>query len=168
MTQSPIRIHDFRKGADAMQEQEPLPAIGVEEIMSFIPHRYPMLLIDRVEDIQLDYQAVGVKNVSMNEWFFQGHFPAKPIFPGVLIVEAMAQTAAVLVMMTLGVQEEKLVYFMSIEEAKFRKPVVPGDVLKLKVTKDKHRGPVWKFKGEAFVDDALVAEATFAAMIADQ
>ena len=151
-----------------MQEQEPLSAIGVEEIMSFIPHRYPMLLIDRVEDIQLDYQAVGIKNVSMNEWFFQGHFPEKPIFPGVLIVEAMAQTAAVLVMMTLGIQEEKLVYFMSIEEAKFRKPVVPGDVLKLKVTKDKHRGPVWKFKGEAFVKDTLVAEATFAAMIADQ
>lgn len=151
-----------------MQEQEPLPAIGVEEIMSFIPHRYPMLLIDRVEDIQLDYQAVGVKNVSMNEWFFQGHFPAKPIFPGVLIIEAMAQTAAVLVMMTLGIQEEKLVYFMSVEEAKFRKPVVPGDVLKLKVIKDKHRGPVWKFKGEAFVGAVLVAEATFAATVAGE
>ena len=151
-----------------MKEQGALPSIGVEEIMSLIPHRYPMLLIDRVEDIQLDYSAVGIKNVSMNEWFFQGHFPSKPIFPGVLIVEAMAQTAAVLVMKTLDVKEEKLVYFMSVEEAKFRKPVVPGDVLKLKVTKNKNRGAVWKFKGEAFVGDALVAEATFAAMIADQ
>lgn len=168
MTQSVVRLHDFQKGADTMKEQEPLPYISVEKIMSLIPHRYPMLLIDRVEDIQLDHCAVGIKNVSINEWFFQGHFPAKPIFPGVLVVEAMAQTAAVLVMMTLGIKEEKLVYFMSVEEAKFRKPVVPGDVLRLKVRKDRNRGPVWKFQGEAFVGDALVAEATFSAMIADQ
>lgn len=168
MTQSVVKLHDFQKETDIMKEQRLLPSMGVEEIMSLIPHRYPMLLIDRVEDIQPDYSAVGIKNVSMNEWFFQGHFPKKPIFPGVLIVEAMAQTAAVLVMKTLDVKEEKLVYFMSVEEAKFRKPVVPGDVLRLKVTKDKNRGPVWKFKGEAFVGDALVAESTFAAMIADQ
>ncbi len=168
MTQSVVRLHDFQKGADTMKEQGSLPSIGVEEIMSLIPHRYPMLLIDRVEDIQLDYSAVGIKNVSMNEWFFQGHFPSKPIFPGVLVIEAMAQTAAVLVMKTLDIKEEKLVYFMSVEEAKFRKPVVPGDVLKLKVIKDKSRGSVWKFKGEAFVGDTLVAESTFAAMIADQ
>jgi 3-hydroxyacyl-[acyl-carrier-protein] dehydratase len=104
----------------------------------------------------------------MNEWYFQGHFPGKPILPGVLTVEAMAQTAAVLVMKTLDVKEEHLVYFMSFEEAKFRKPVVPGDVLRLKVTKDKSRGPVWKFKGEAMVGDSLVAEATFTAMITDK
>jgi 3-hydroxyacyl-[acyl-carrier-protein] dehydratase len=168
MTQSVVRLHDFQGGANTMKEQGSLPSVGVEEIMALIPHRYPMLLIDRVEEIQPDHSAVGIKNVSMNEWFFQGHFPSKPIFPGVLIVEAMAQSAAVLVMKTLDVQEEKLVYFMSVEEAKFRKPVVPGDVLRLKVTKDKNRGPVWKFKGEAFVDGTLVAEATFAAMIADQ
>jgi 3-hydroxyacyl-[acyl-carrier-protein] dehydratase len=168
MTQSVVRLQDFQKGDGAMKEQGSLPSMGVEEIMSLIPHRYPMLLVDRIENIQLDYSAVGIKNVSMNEWFFQGHFPGKPIFPGVLIIEAMAQTAAVLVMKTLDIKEEKLVYFMSVEEAKFRKPVVPGDVLRLKVTKDKNRGLVWKFKGEAFVGDALVAEATFAAMIADQ
>jgi 3-hydroxyacyl-[acyl-carrier-protein] dehydratase len=127
-----------------------------------------MLLIDRVEDIQLGLSAVGVKNVSINEWYFQGHFPGKPILPGVLIVEAMAQTAAVLVMKSNGADDNKLVYFMSVEEAKFRKPVVPGDVLKLKVSKDKSRGNVWKFKGDAYVDDVLVAEASFAAMIVDR
>lgn len=168
MTQSVVRLHDFQEGANTMKEQGSLPSVGVEEIMALIPHRYPMLLIDRVEDIQPDHSAAGIKNVSMNEWFFQGHFPSKPIFPGVLIVEAMAQTAAVLVMKTLDIKEEKLVYFMSVEEAKFRKPVVPGDVLRLMVTKDKNRGPVWKFKGKAFVDGTLVAEATFSAMIADQ
>lgn len=168
MTQSTVIVHDFQKGADTKMEQKSLNYLDVNEIMSLIPHRYPMLLIDRVEDIELGVSAVGVKNASINEWFFQGHFPSKPIFPGVLIVEAMAQTAGVLVMKTLDVNEEKLVYFMSIEEAKFRKPVVPGDVLRLKVTKDKSRGPVWKFQGSAFVDDVLVAEATFSAMIADK
>lgn len=167
MTQSTVIVHDFTKGADAMNEQETL-ILDVNEIMSLIPHRYPMLLIDRVEDIRLGESAVGIKNVSMNEWYFQGHFPGKPILPGVLTVEAMAQTAAVLVMKTLDVKEDHLVYFMSFEEAKFRKPVVPGDVLRLKVTKDKSRGPVWKFKGEAMVGDSLVAEATFTAMITDK
>jgi 3-hydroxyacyl-[acyl-carrier-protein] dehydratase len=167
MTQSTVIVHDFTKGASGMTEQETLPYLDINEIMSLIPHRYPMLLIDRVEDIQLGESAVGVKNVSMNEWYFQGHFPGKPILPGVLTVEAMAQTAAVLVMKTLGITEEKLVYFMSFEGAKFRKPVVPGDVLRLKVTKDRSRGPVWKFKGEALVNGGLVAEATFSAMIAD-
>jgi 3-hydroxyacyl-[acyl-carrier-protein] dehydratase len=142
--------------------------LTVEDIMKLIPHRYPMLLIDRVQDIQLDHSAVGVKNVTFNEWFLQGHFPGKPIMPGVLIVEALAQTAGVLVMKTVNEKEEKLVYFMSIEEAKFRKPVVPGDILHLKVTKEKNRGPVWKFRGEAWVGDAIVAEAVYTAMIADK
>ena len=142
-------------------------SISIHEIMSLIPHRYPMLLIDRVEDVQPGQAAVGIKNVSMNEWYFQGHFPERPILPGVLIIEAMAQTAAVLVMKTLALKD-KLVYFMSVEEAKFRKPVAPGDVMRLKVTKDKNRGVVWKFRGEAFVDGHLAAEATFAAMIADK
>ena len=142
--------------------------VGIEEIMALIPHRYPMFLIDRVEDIELGYRAVGIKNGSMNEWYFQGHFPGKPILPGVLIVEARAQTAADLVMKTLGGEGDKLVYFMSIDEAKFRKPVVPGDVMRLKVVKDRSRGAVWKFRGEAWVGETLVDEAIFTAMIADK
>lgn len=168
MTQSTVIVHDFQKGTDTMKDPTSVSSIDVNEIMSLIPHRYPMLLIDRVEDIQLGLSAVGVKNVCINEWYFQGHFPGKPILPGVLIIEAMAQTAAVLVMKSNGADDNKLVYFMSVEEAKFRKPVVPGDVLKLKVTKDKSRGNVWKFKGDAYVDGALVAEASFAAMIVDR
>jgi len=168
MTQSTVIVHDFKKvDRTAIAQKESASSVSVHEIMSLIPHRYPMLLIDRLEDVQLGQSAVGIKNVSMNEWYFQGHFPEKPILPGVLIIEAMAQTAAVLVMKTLTL-EDKLVYFMSVEEAKFRKPVTPGDVMRLKVTKDKNRGVVWKFKGEAFVDGHLVAEATFAAMIADK
>lgn len=138
----------------------------IEAIKNAIPHRYPMLMIDRVLNIRVNESAIGIKNVSVNEWFFQGHFPDRPILPGVLIVEAMAQTAGVLVVKTLGKEcEGKLVYFMSIEEAKFRKPVVPGDVLQLRVTKDRARGNVWKFKGEAWVGDTLKAEAVFTAMI---
>jgi 3-hydroxyacyl-[acyl-carrier-protein] dehydratase len=167
MTQPSVIItHDFQKGVEPGMPMQAV--ITVEEIMALIPHRYPMLLIDRVEDIQLGHSAVGIKNVSMNEWYFQGHFPGKPILPGVLIVEAMAQTAAVLVMKALGADQDKLVYFMSIEEAKFRKPVTPGDTMRLKVVKDRCRGSVWKFRGEAWVGDSLVAEATFTAMIADK
>jgi 3-hydroxyacyl-[acyl-carrier-protein] dehydratase len=148
--------------------------LSVEDIMGLIPHRYPFLLVDRMEDIHLGQSAVGIKNVSMNEWFFQGHFPKSPIFPGVLIIEAMAQTAGALVVKTLQKsgafqgEEQPLVYFMSVEEAKFRKPVLPGHTLRLKVTKDRSRGPVWRFKGEAWVDDQMVDEATFTAMIADR
>ena len=145
----------------------------INDIVKLIPHRYPFLLIDRIEDMELGYSAVGIKNVSMNEWYFQGHFPDHPILPGVLIIEAMAQTAGVLVVKTLrelhGADSEKnnLVYFMSIEEAKFRKPVMPGDVLRLKVVKERSRGNVWKFKGEAWVGDTLTDEAVFTAMIVD-
>lgn len=143
-------------------------SVDIQRIMEMIPHRYPMLLIDRVEHIQPDLSAVGVKNVTFNEPHFAGHFPQRPIMPGVLIVEAMAQTSAVLVVETLGQSAEgKLVYFMSIEEAKFRKPVVPGDRLELHVTKDRNRGNVWRFKGEGRVDGVKVAEATFSAMIVD-
>ena len=143
-------------------------AIDVNRIMEMIPHRYPLLLIDRVENIQHDLSAVGIKNVTFNEPHFAGHFPSRPIMPGVLIIEAMAQTSAVLVVSTLGKEAEgKLVYFMSIDEAKFRKPVVPGDRLELHVVKDRSRGNVWKFKGEAKVDGQKVAEATFSAMIVD-
>lgn len=146
-----------------------LTAIGIERIMELIPHRYPMLLIDQMTDITLGDSAVGIKCVTMNEPFFQGHFPDKPVMPGVLIVEAMAQTAAALVTLTLGADAEgKLVYFMSIDGAKFRKPVVPGDKLELHIKKDRNRGPVWRFKAEGKVNGKIVAEATYTAMIAGQ
>lgn len=142
-------------------------SLGSEEIKKLLPHRYPFLFVDRIEDIILGESATGIKNVSINEWYFQGHFPNQPIFPGVLIIEAMAQTAGALVVKTIGFEEENppLVYFMSVQEAKFRKPVYPGDVLLLKVFKEHHRKSVWKFKGKAWVNEILSAEATFTAMI---
>ena len=140
----------------------------IMRIMELIPHRYPFLLIDRVEEIVVDQSAVGVKNVTINEQFFQGHFPRQPVMPGVLIVEAMAQTAAVLVVETLdGEAAGKLVYFMTIDSARFRKPVVPGATIKIHVAKERNRRNVWKFRGEARVDGILVAEAKFSAMIMD-
>ena len=141
----------------------------IERIMQMIPHRYPFLLIDRAEQIIPDHSCVGIKNVTIGEPFFQGHFPTRPVMPGVLIIEALAQTAAVLVVETLGeVAMGKLVYFMTVDNARFRHPVVPGDVLQLRVTKIRNRGPVWKFNGEAHVGETLVAEATYAAMIMDR
>jgi 3-hydroxyacyl-[acyl-carrier-protein] dehydratase len=142
--------------------------IDINRVMQLIPHRYPFLMIDRVVDLILDVSAIGIKNVSIGENYFQGHFPAHPIMPGVLIVEAMAQTAAVLVVETLGPSAEgKLVYFMTVDNARFRRPVVPGDQLRVHVFKNRSRGNVWKFRAEAKVDDVLVAEATYAAMIMD-
>ncbi|MBL6928846.1 MAG: 3-hydroxyacyl-ACP dehydratase FabZ [Rhodospirillales bacterium] len=143
-------------------------SVDINRIMEMIPHRYPFLMIDRVVEIVADVGAVGVKNVTMNEPFFPGHFPSRPVMPGVLMIEAMAQTAAVLVVETLGAESEgKLVYFMTVDNARFRKPVVPGDTLHIHITKQRNRRNVWKFKGEVKVDDTLVAEATFAAMIVD-
>ncbi|MGB0694758.1 MAG: 3-hydroxyacyl-ACP dehydratase FabZ [Rhodospirillaceae bacterium] len=145
-----------------------LGPIDINGIMERIPHRYPFLLIDRVEDIVLSESCTGIKNVTANESFFQGHFPSFPIMPGVLIIESMAQTAAVLVVETMGPESRgKLVYFMLVESARFRKPVGPGDQLKLMVTKVRNRGNVWKFRGEAFVGESLVAEAVFAATVVD-
>ena len=143
--------------------------IDINRIIEMIPHRYPFLLVDRVEDVVEGESAVGIKNVTINEPFFQGHFPDRPVMPGVLIIEAMAQTAAVLVVNTLGEQAEgKLVYFMTIDNARFRHPVEPGDQLRLVCTKVKQRASVWKFSGEARVGDKVVAEATYSAMIMDQ
>lgn len=146
-----------------------VPMVDIARIMHAIPHRYPFLLIDRVVDMRRDHSAVGIKNVSINEGFFQGHFPGHPVMPGVLIIECMAQTAAVLVVETLGPEAAgKVVYFMSIENAKFRRPVVPGDQLRIHVTKERNRGNVWKFSAVARVDGVSVAEATYAAMIMDR
>ena len=143
--------------------------IDVQRIMQMIPHRYPFLMIDRVIEAVPNVGAIGIKNVSMGEPFFQGHFPTQPVMPGVLIIEAMAQTAAVLVVHTLGpASEGKLVYFMSVDNARFRKPVVPGDQLFIHVKKERNRGNVWKFTGEAKVNGSLCAEATYAAMILDR
>ena len=143
--------------------------IDIEEIQRLIPHRYPMLMVDRVMNLVPHESALGIKNVTVNESFFNGHFPGRPVMPGVLIVEAMAQTSAILVMHSLqGAQEEKIVYFMSIEEARFRKPVVPGDRLHIQVQKIQARSTVWKFSGKAYVDDKLHAEAIYTAMIVDK
>jgi 3-hydroxyacyl-[acyl-carrier-protein] dehydratase len=143
--------------------------IDVQRIMAMIPHRHPFLMIDRVVDAVANVRATGIKNLSINESFFQGHFPSRPVMPGVLIIEAMAQTAAVLVVHTLGPESEgKLVYFMSIENARFRRPVFPGDQLSVQVLKQRNRGNVWKFEGRAKVGDNLMAEAVFAAMILDE
>ncbi|MFZ2003954.1 MAG: 3-hydroxyacyl-ACP dehydratase FabZ [Stellaceae bacterium] len=143
--------------------------IGRQRIMEMIPHRDPFLMIDKVVDVVANERAVGVKNVSLDEYYFRGHFPARPVMPGVVIIEAMAQTAAVLVVQTLGPESEgKLVYFMSVENAKFRRPVVPGNVMHVHVTKLQNRGNVWKFKGEAQVAGKRVADAVFAAMIMDE
>ncbi len=135
------------------------------DIINLIPHRYPFLLVDRIENIVPGEKATGYKNVTVNEPFFQGHFPNYPIMPGVLIIEALAQTAGALVCHSLQLKNQNRVYFMSIEEARFRKPVTPGDVLELRVQKIQNRKIIWKFKGEALVNGIVHAEATYTAMI---
>ena len=154
---------------DATQTERPpvdIAVVDVKQLQQMIPHRYPFLLLDRMVDVRHGHSAVGIKNVTVNETFFQGHFPGHPVMPGVLIVESMAQTAAALVISTLGPEIGiPIVYFMSIENAKFRKPVVPGDQLRLSMTKDRRRGNVWRFNGVAQVDGVVVAEAGLTAMI---
>lgn len=133
------------------------------EIQKYLPHRFPFLLIDRVLEVETDKKIVGLKNVTFNEPFFQGHFPGNPIMPGVLIIEAMAQIAGILAFYS-GVEGDTI-YFMSIEKAKFRKPVVPGDQLRLEIKVLQRRNNVWKFSGEAFVGDKVVSEVDFTAMV---
>jgi 3-hydroxyacyl-[acyl-carrier-protein] dehydratase len=151
---------------DGQSSSNPGVIIDIHRIVEMIPHRYPFLMVDRLIDVVPGESAVGIKNVTANEPFFQGHFPGRPVMPGVLIIEAMAQTAAVIVVASLGTSAEgKLVYFMSIENARFRKPVEPGDQLRLICRKDRQRANVWRFTGEARVGDTVVAEAVYTAMI---
>lgn len=145
--------------------------MNIEKIIKMLPHRYPFLLVDRVVSIDYEQESlVALKNVTFNEPHFMGHFPDMPVMPGVLIVEALAQAAALYVLdsMKLETCENKTVYFMSIENAKFRQIVSPGDSLYLHVKKERGRGNVWKFNGEAKVNDKLVAESSFTAMIAEK
>ena len=142
-------------------------SLNIEDITRLIPHRYPFLLIDRIISIN-ETGAIALKNVTINENFFIGHFPNKPIMPGVLIIEAMAQAAAVFLIKEINCEmKDKLIYFTSIDNAKFRKPVVPGDSLYLHLSKVQSRGRVWKMSGEARVDNKIVAESLFSAMLVD-
>lgn len=140
--------------------------IDINEIMSILPHRYPFLMIDKVTELEKGVRIKGIKNVTINEPFFVGHFPSRPVMPGVLIVEAMAQVGGILAFKSADVSD-KLVYFMGIDKAKFRRPVVPGDTVEFELTVTKQRGAIWAFKGEAFVEGAKVAEAELLATIAD-
>lgn len=145
-----------------------LGAADVRGVLALLPHRFPMLLVDRVEAIVPDTSARGIKAVTINEPFFAGHFPQRPIMPGVLIVEALAQTAGVLALISIGDKGRgKLLYFLGIEEAKFRSPVEPGCLLHLDVVVTNARGRVWKFDGRATIDGRLATEASFTAMVAD-
>ena len=142
-----------------------LETADIMELMKLLPHRYPMLLVDRIIEIDADESAIGIKNVTFNEPFFQGHFPGHPVMPGVLIIEAMAQTAGAICIRHVKSEKAALVYFMTIDNAKFRKRVIPGDRLEIHVRKQKKRGNIWRFAAEAKVDGGLVAEAEIAAML---
>ena len=137
------------------------------EIQAILPHRYPFLLVDRIEELEIGKRVIGIKNVTVNEPFFQGHFPGRPIMPGVLIIEAMAQVGGVLAFKSANQSGAKLVYFMGIDKAKFRRPVVPGDRLRFVVDVLRARHPYWKMRGAAYVEDSLVCEAELMAMVTD-
>ena len=148
---------------------ETLDSIGIREILAALPHRYPFILVDRIIDIRGDEHGIGIKNVTANEPQFLGHFPNNPVMPGVLVLEGMAQTAGVLCIRSLpGQARPKLVYFLTIDNAKFRKPVVPGDILRYHMTRTARRRNMWWYRGEAKVDGELVAEAELGAMIAER
>jgi 3-hydroxyacyl-[acyl-carrier-protein] dehydratase len=152
----------------AMSDNNNSGGLDVEQIKKLLPHRAPFLFVERLTDIIPSESAVGWKAVSVNEPHFMGHFPDYAVMPGVLIVEAMAQAAGALVVHSLGfARDKRIVYFMTIEKARFRKPVVPGDMLRMPVKALRRRGPVWRFEGQAFVGETLCAEAEFSAMIHD-
>jgi 3-hydroxyacyl-[acyl-carrier-protein] dehydratase len=143
--------------------------IDIREIMSLLPHNYPFLLVDRILEIEPGKRIVGIKNVTYNEPFFPGHFPGKPIMPGVLIVEAMAQTAGILAFKSIPEEEQRRpVLFLGLDNVRFRKPVVPGDQLRMELEITRHRQAIWGFKGKAFVEDQLVAEADLLAMLGEE
>ena len=145
-----------------------LNSLDIGQIMKLLPHRYPFLLVDRIIEMDSDQSAIGVKNVTINEHFFQGHFPTHPVMPGVLLIEGMAQTAGALCVANLGESyEPSLVYFMAIDKARFRRPVVPGDTVYFHMQKIRNRGRVWRYKGEAKVDGKVVAETELSAMIVE-
>lgn len=141
--------------------------INIEEIMKILPHRFPFLLVDRIVELEENKRIVGIKNVTINDGFFQGHFPKSPIMPGVLIIEAMAQAGGILLLKTIPDRENKLVYFMGIDQAKFRKPVLPGDQLRLEVEVLKLKSRVCKMQGKAYVGEELVAEAIIMSSMVD-
>jgi 3-hydroxyacyl-[acyl-carrier-protein] dehydratase len=151
-----------------MDNRPQLAAFDTNRICELLPHRYPFLMIDRIVDIDGDNSAVGIKNVTINESFFRGHFPDNPIMPGVLLIEGMAQTAGAICIAARGRSRPPVVYFMTIDKAKFRKPVLPGDSVEFHVKKIRDRGSVWKFSAEAVVRGAKVAEAIISALIADE
>jgi 3-hydroxyacyl-[acyl-carrier-protein] dehydratase len=158
--------------ASQIQQPTSLQSIDILELIKLIPHRYPFLMIDKIINIRDDESCVGIKNVTINEHFFQGHFPDNPVMPGVLQIEGMAQTAAALVLnkkrMKGELWKKPMIYLMTIEKARFRKPVLPGDTVLYHVTKLKYRLDVWKFRAEAIVEDTLVAEAQMSAMLSWQ
>ena len=143
-----------------------IDTVGIQKILATLPHRYPFLLIDRIERMRGDEFGVGIKNVTVNEPQFMGHFPGNPIMPGVLMIEGMAQTGGVMALTSVG-GTGKLVFFMTIDKAKFRKPVTPGDRVEYHMTKIARKRSIWFYRGEAFVDGKLVAEAELSAMLAD-
>ena len=142
-----------------------LESFDIMRILRLLPHRYPFLLVDRIVEVDGDNSAVGIKNVTASEPHFMGHFPEQPVMPGVLIIEAMAQTAGAICIASTGDDKPSLVYFMTVDNAKFRKPVVPGDQIRIHVQKLKQRGNIWRFACEAKVDGAKVAEAEISAMM---
>lgn len=145
-----------------------MDVMDVREIEKYIPHRYPMLLVDKILELEEGKRVVAIKNVSANEWFFPGHFPGNPVMPGVLLVEAMAQASGVLAVKSMKKDKKVTTYFMSIDKAKFRKPVFPGDQLRLEVDVTRTRGTVWKFSGKAYVGEQIVAETNITAMVTEK
>jgi 3-hydroxyacyl-[acyl-carrier-protein] dehydratase len=155
-----------------MSDEVPGTSVTIQEIMDFLPHRYPFLLVDRVVEMQGEETAIGIKNVTASEPWFTGHFPGRPVFPGVLIIEAIAQVAAILVMQNAKLSgnpiEAKLIYFMTVDKVRFRQPVTPGDQMRIHVQKLRRRGAAYKFKGDIFVDGKLVAEGEIMAVNAEE
>ena len=147
------------------QAQASLDSFDILNLLDALPHRYPFLLVDRIVAMNGDDSCIGIKNVTFNEPHFQGHFPGRPVMPGILLIEGMAQTAGALCVHSKGLAKPKLVYFMTIDKAKFRKPVVPGDVVEYHLAKTAHRRNIWWYRGEAKVDGVLVAEALVSAML---